>query len=232
MKKDDCAPCPSSSCWSRTWSRSLSLLSLLLLVAAAACRSGGGTQTSEARGIVIVNAPATGQVRRVLAREGMNVDEGAPIVEIAVQDETPAATPSPGESAAERAARNYRSADAEIEAARAEAVKHEAEVQRLTPLVANNEASPAQLEGERSLYERAQQRLQQAQDAKRKAESGLLASRQSELQPQGSVAPPAPREQLVTANASSAGTVSVINARVGERVKVGQPLATLRTGQP
>ncbi|HEY0404515.1 MAG TPA: hypothetical protein VGC89_02235 [Pyrinomonadaceae bacterium] len=228
MKNDARKP-RSSSSHRKPW---LLALSLLLVALTAGCRSGGGAETSEARGVVIVNSPATGQVRRLLAREGMTVSEGAPIVEIAVQNETQAPTPTPGESVAERAARNFKSADAEIEAARAEAVRHEAEVQRLTPLVSNGEASPAQLEGERALFEHAQQRLQQAQEAKRKAESGLLASRQSEQQQQGNFAPPAPLEQLVTANATSAGTVSVINARVGERVKVGQPLATLRSGQP
>lgn len=205
-------------------------LALTLFVASAACQSNGGSTGGETSGVVIVNAPANGEVRRVLAREGMTVDAGAPIVEIAVREETPAPAPSPGESAQARAARNFKTADADIDAARAEAVKHEAEVQRLTPLVANGEASAAQLEGERALYERAQQRLQQAQDAKRKAESGLRASRAAEQQ-QSNAAPPAPREQLVTANASSAGTVSVINARVGQRVKAGQPLATLRTDQ-
>ena len=117
------------------------------------------------------------------------------------------------------------------EAARAEAVRHDAEVQRLTPLVTSGEASAAQLEGERALFEQAERRLQQAQEAKRNAEGGLLAARQPE---QNQVSVPlasAPREKLVSATASSAGTVSVINARVGERVKEGQPLATLRADQ-
>lgn len=210
-------------------------LALLTTLASLACQSGGGTSGgSDGRGIIIVNAPATGEVRRVLAREGMTVNEGAPIVEIAVQEENaPAATPSPGESAEARAVRNFKAADAEIEAARAEAVRHEAEVQRLTPLVASGEASQAQLEGERALYERAQQRLQKAQDTKRSAETGLLASRQPGQQNQGSTAAPAqaPRERIVTANATSAGTVSVINARVGQKVTSGQPLATLRADQ-
>ena len=202
-------------------------LALAALVTASACQSGVGTTNSEARGIIIVNAPAAGEVRRVLVREGMTINEGTPIVEIAVQTETPAApTPSPGESAEARAARSFKAADAEIEAARAEAVRHEAEVQRLTPLVASNEASQAQLEGERALYERAQQRLQQAQDSKRRAETGLLASRQQSGQNQGST--PASREQIVIASATANGTVSAITARVGDRVKSGQPLATLR----
>jgi multidrug efflux pump subunit AcrA (membrane-fusion protein) len=211
------------------------VLALVTTFASLACQSGTGTSGSsgDPRGIIIVNAPATGEVRRIVAREGMTVAEGQPIVEIAVQEEGPAATPSPGESAEARAVRNFKAADAEIEAARAEAVRHEAEVQRLTPLVASGEASQAQLEGERALYERAQQRLQKAQDTKRSAETGLLASRQpGPQQNQGSTAgPPAPRERIVTANASSAGTVSVISARPGQKVTSGQPLATLRADQ-
>ncbi len=203
-------------------------LALAALLASSACQSGGGTTGGgDARGIIIVNAPAAGEVRRVIAREGMTVNEGAPLVEIAVRDERATATPSPGESAETRAVRNFKAADAEIEAARAEAVRHEAEVQRLTPLVASGEASPAQLEGERALYERAQQRLRQAQDAKRSAETGLLAARQPG-QNQNSAAAPLPSERIITANASAAGTVSVINARVGQKVTAGQPLATLR----
>lgn len=209
-------------------------LALAALATSSACQSSGNSSSGDARGVIIVNAPAAGEVRRVLAREGMTVDEGTPIVEIAVQTETAGPTPSPGENAETRAVRSFRAADAEIEAARAEAVRHEAEVQRLTPLVASGEASAAQLEGERALYERAQQRLQQAQDSKRRAESGLLAARQPG-QNQGSATTtttaPAPREQIVTAVATSAGTVSAIAARVGEKVKSGQPLATIRASQ-
>ena len=97
-----------------------------------------------------------------------------------------------------------------IEAARAEAMRHDAEVQRLTPLVESGQASPAQLEGERALFERAEQRLQKAQDAKRNAESGLLAARQPG-QDQGSAPAAAPSEKIVAATATSAGIVSVIN---------------------
>ncbi len=201
-----------------------------LLAVSSACGSGGGGggDESAARGIVVVNAPAAGEVRRVIAREGMIVNEGAPIVEIAVLTEGPRPTPTPGQSAESRAAGNFRAADAEIEAARAEVVRHDAEVRRLTPLVASNEAPQAQLDAERALYERAQQRLQQAQDAKQRAEGDLRIARQPGQNQTGTTAPPPPREQLVTAVASSAGTVSVVNVRVGERVKAGQALATLR----
>lgn len=209
----------------------LALLSLLALVASLACHGSQSGSSNDARGIVVVNAPSAGQVRRVLVREGMSVAAGTPIVEIAVQAEgAVAVAPSPGESAESRAARGYKTADAEVEAARAEVVRHQAEVERLTPLVASGEASQGQLDGERALYERAQQRLQQAQNAKRGAESGLLAARQPG---QSNTAPAAaPREQLVQAVTPSAGTVSAVSARVGDRVTTGQPLATLRADQP
>ena len=200
-----------------------------LLAVASACGSSNSSEESAARGIIVVNAPATGEVRRVIAREGMVVTEGAPIVEIAVMTEGPRATPTPGESAESRAAGSFRAADAEIEAARAEVVRHDAEVRRLTPLVASGEAPQAQLDAERALYERAEQRLQQAQDAKQRAEGDLRVARQPGQNQTGTAAQPTPpREQLVTAVASSAGTVSVVSVRVGERVKAGQPLATLR----
>ena len=210
----------------------LCALAFLTLFASASCRSNESRTSNEAsRGIIVINAPAAGEVRKVLVREGMPVNEGATIVEIAVRDATPLVTPSPGENAESRAARNFKAAEAEIAAARAEAVRHQAEVERLTPLVASGDISQGQLDGERALYERAQQRLQRAQETKRSAESGLLAARQPD-QKQNNTATLAPREQTVLAIATSAGTVSAISAHVGDRVTAGQPLATLRADQP
>ena len=74
-------------------------------------------------------------------------------------------------------------------------------------------------------YEQAQRRLTQAQEAKRNAEGALLAARQPN---QSQVNVPTPREQVVTAVSSSPGKVAVINVRVGDLVKVGEPLATIR----
>jgi multidrug efflux pump subunit AcrA (membrane-fusion protein) len=186
-----------------------------------ACRA---PQAGEETGtIIVVNAPSAGVVRRVLVSEGARVEAGTPIVEIAIPQPQPVAQTSAGESAESRAANNVRASQAEIEAARAEVVRHEAEVQRLTPLVAAGQAAQAELDGERALYERAQQRLQQAQQAARQADTGLLAARQPNATP-----PPVVREQTVTANATSAGTVRVINTRVGDHVTIGQPLATIR----
>jgi multidrug resistance efflux pump len=161
-----------------------------------------------------------------MVREGMSLDEGAPVVEIAVQTDALNAPPIKTEDPQARAGRNLQGAQAAIEASRAEVVRTEVEVQRLAPLVASGEVPQGQLDGARANYERAQQRLQQAQSSAQNAQAGLVAARQ---QPRGSSpAATAPVEQLVTARATSAGIVSAINARVGERVTAGQPLATLR----
>jgi multidrug resistance efflux pump len=165
----------------------------------------------------------------VLVGEGVKVARGAGIVEIALPAPAPAPAPQ-GESPQARAARTYQSANAEIDAARAEVVKHEAEVQRLTPLVASGQASQGELDGERALYERAQQRLQRAQAAARDAQTGLVVAQQPGASRQPNAQAP-PREQLVTANASSGGVVTVISVRPGDRVTQGQPVATLRAEQ-
>lgn len=200
-------------------------LTLAALIVCSSCRSASD---SDSGGIVVVNAPATGEIKRVLVVEGTKVEAGTPIFEIAVQVEAPVVAATPGESAESRATRAVAASNAEIEAARAEVVRHEAEVQRLTPLVSSGEASQAQLDGERALYDRAQQRLQKAQAAAREAESGLIAARQPVANQQNSQTI-APAVKVVNATATSAGTVRVINARVGQHVTAGQPLATIRT---
>ncbi|MDT5060911.1 MAG: hypothetical protein QOH63_1370 [Acidobacteriota bacterium] len=218
-------------CSSSSTNQALKIVAISLLSALASCSSSKTQDENQQYGIVVVNAPAAGEVRRILVSEGTQVSEGAPIVEIAAQEQMQAATPTPGESAESRAVSSIKSSEAEIEAARAEVVKHDAEVQRLTPLVASGEASAAQLDGERALYERAQQRLQKAKDAEQQAEAGLRVARQPGAQA-NSTGQPAPREQIVVARATSAGTVAVISARVGARVTSGQPLATLRADAP
>jgi multidrug efflux pump subunit AcrA (membrane-fusion protein) len=215
---------PSSS-RARKFRVALSGIALATLAALAACAGG----KDEARGIIIVNAPVAGEVRRVLVREGMVVNEGTPIVEIAVRTEARNVPQTKEEDPVARAGKNIGAAQAGIEAARAEAVRAEVEVQRLTPLVASGDASPAQLDGARAEYERAQRRLQDAQGAAQDAQSGLVAARRQRQN--ATAAPVVPTEQIVAAEATSAGTVSVVSARVGDRVTAGQPLATLRAAQ-
>lgn len=204
--------------------------SAALFALAASCAGGGGDEAR--RGLIIVNAPVAGEVRRVLVREGMVVGAGTPLVEIVVRAEAQQGVPQQAkeEDPVARAGRNIGAAQAGIEAARAAAVRAEVEVQRLTPLVASGDVPQAQLDGARAEYERAQRRLQEAQGAAAEAQSGLVAARR---QPQNNAAaaPVAPAEQIVAAEAAGAGTVSVVSARVGDRVTAGQPLATLRATQ-
>lgn len=206
------------------------LLALLLVAASASCRRGGGEGDAggESAGIVVVNAPASGVVRRVLVSEGVSVNEGAGIVEIAVRTETQGAQVSPTGDPVARAAQNIGAAQSEVEAARAEVVRAEVEVNRLTPLVAAGQASQGELDGARATYERAQQRFQRAQSSAQSAQTGLVAARQQQLN--GAGAPAAPKEQLVVARTTSAGRVAVLNVREGDVVTTGQPLATLRAG--
>jgi multidrug efflux pump subunit AcrA (membrane-fusion protein) len=181
-------------------------------------------ESAETNGVIIVNAPAAGVVRRVLVREGAAVNEGEALVEISVPVAgQPAAVPTQTEDPQARAARSVTTAQTEVEAARAEVVRTEVEVNRLTPLVAAGQATEGELDGARAQYEHAQQRLRQAQDAARNAQTGLLVARQ---QPANTAVITA--EQIVAARATSSGTVSAISARVGDRVTAGQPLATLR----
>jgi multidrug efflux pump subunit AcrA (membrane-fusion protein) len=198
------------------------------LLSTTGCRSRSAG-ADDATGIIVINAPAAGEVRRVLVSEGVQVGAGAAIVEIAVRAEQTAVPQPSTEDPQARAARSVTAAQSEIEAARAEVVRTEVEVQRLTPLVASGEAPQGQLDGARAEYDRAQQRFRRAQDAAQGAQSGLIAARQPSLNPSPSGTP---AEQIVAARASAAGTVSAINARVGEHVIAGQPLATLRAAAP
>ncbi len=209
---------------------------LIALLVATACGSRVGSNAPEAGGIVIVNAPQAGEVRRVLVSEGMMVNAGTPVIEIAVRTETPPGTPTPqAEDPRARAGRTIAAAQSEIEAARADAVRADVEVQRLAPLVAAGDVPQAQLDGARAESERAQRRLQQAQSSAQSAQSGLVTvERQQQQTPNAAPAvattTAAPSERLVMAATTSAGTVSVVSARVGDRVIKGQPLATLRAG--
>jgi multidrug resistance efflux pump len=201
------------------------LLFAFVTLPACGSREGGDGDVS---GVVIVNAPAAGEVRRVLVNEGARLKKGDAVVEIVVRAEGAAAPTLRSEDPVAAAGKNIASAQAEVEAARAEVVRAEVEVSRLTPLVAAGQASQGELDGARATYEKAQQRLQRAQAAAQGAQAGLVAARQ----PSRVNAPaPAPSEQVVYATASSDGTVSAVSVRAGARVTAGQPLATLRSEQ-
>lgn len=196
----------------------------MLVVTSWAC----GSKKEATSATVVVNAPVAGRVKRVMVIEGVSVDAGTPIVEIALESIQPAAAPTTGETVESVAVRKLQAANAEVSAARAEVVKHQAEVQRLTALVPSGQESQAALDGEQALYERAQQRLQKAQEAVRVAQTELLAARQPGKNP----SPPPPVEQIVTARTPTAGKVSEVNVRVGDHVTGGQSLATLTLEKP
>jgi multidrug resistance efflux pump len=205
----------------------LTALLLFVLVVSSACGSKEGVD-GETAGVIIVNAPAAGEVKRVMVNEGARLKKGDAVVEIVIRAEPAAAPTQRGEDPVAAAGRNIASAQAEVEAVRAEVVRAEVEVSRLTPLVAAGQASQGELDGARATYERAQQRLQRAQTAAQGAQAGLVAARQ----PNRTATPVStPLQQVVYAVASSDGTVSAVSVRPGARVIAGQPLATLRAEQ-
>lgn len=204
-------------------------LSLVLLALSACGGSGDRSKGGEGRGVVVVSAPQAGVVKRVLVNEGAAVGEGDPVVEIVVQTGQQGAEKKMAEDPVARAAQVIQSSEAEIEAARAAVVRAEVEVQRLTPLVAAGQASQGELDGARADYDRAQQRLQRAQGSAQSAQGGLVAARQ-QAQNRATAPAPTPAEQVEQARASSAGTVTVVSVKAGDRVTQGQPVATLRAG--
>ena len=203
------------------WRALLSFV-LFMLVASTACRSTDTGNSS--RGIIVVNAPVSGEVRRVFVSDGIVVNEGATILEIAVRIEANVAPQTQSDNRQTRAARSIESAQSEVEAARAEVVRTEVEVQRLTPLAASADAPQSQLDGARADYDKAQQRLRKAQSAEQDAQASLVAARQ----PSGNPSPTPLPEQIVNVRATSDGTVTAISVQAGARVTAGQPLATLR----
>lgn len=205
---------------------------LLLLAGLSACGAGGEKSKGDGgRGVVVVNAPSAGVVRRVLVNEGAAVGEGDTVVEIAVRSEQQAGPSSATPDPVSRAAQAIQSSESEIEAARSEVVRTEVEVQRLSPMVAAGQAPQGQLDAARADYERAQQRLQRAQSAAQSAQVGLVAARQQALNPTRPAATPTPAEQVVAARASSDAQVSFVSVKPGVRVSAGQPRATLRAGK-
>jgi cobalt-zinc-cadmium efflux system membrane fusion protein len=202
----------------------MSAIGLACLLDLTSCRSTGTDQAS-ANETVVVKAPAAGQIQRLLISEGTRVDAGAPLMELAPES-TPTASGTPSESTETRAAKDLIAAERSVETARAEVVRNEANVQRLTPLVAAGQATQAELDGAQAQYQQAQQRFRGAQDAARAARGNLDTSRQPGTMPPDS---PSPNEtKTISVPAPVAGIVTVIAGRVGDRVIVGQPLATIR----
>ncbi len=195
------------------------ILSLLALLPATACRSNDkGASTS---GLVVVKAPATGQVRRVLASEGSSVNEGAVLVEIAVESSSGAARPDSGDdgtlarAALETARKQISEAEADVNRAAVEA-------RRIEPLVQSRAAPQSQLDAARAQYQQAQERLDRLRQTARSAQNQIVSSEGRKLS-----AAPAPTEKIVEVRVPVSGTVRVLRARAGQEIIAGQPVATV-----
>ncbi|MEO6392666.1 MAG: hypothetical protein ABIP75_12530 [Pyrinomonadaceae bacterium] len=189
------------------------------------CRSTPADSQTSSRDSVSVTVPSAGKVSRLLVSEGVRVNAGAPVLEL-ISDSVGDSTPTPSNNPEPHAVVNVESADREVDAARGEVVRNEANVQRLTPLVAGGQASQAELDGARAQYDQSQQRLQRAQEAAQSARTSLNQARQ----PGSNTSMPAPTVgfNTISVRAPAAGTVSTIGARVGDRVVAGQTVATIR----
>lgn len=198
----------------------LTASSALLFTTACGTPNDKSSQTT-----VVVKSTAAGQVQRLLVSEGIHVNAGTPLIEIA-PDTAPVPAATPANDSQTNASNTVTNADREVEQARADVIRNEANVQRLTPLVASGQASQAELDGAQALYQQAQQRLQRAQDAAGAAHQNLDLSRQP-----GATTPnaaPTPQSRFAVVVAPVSGIITVIGAKTGDRVIVDQPIATLR----
>lgn len=208
------------------WRKILTIVSVsacvLLTIGCRGTTSDSGTSLNDS---MSVTAPSAGKVERLLVREGVRVNAGAPMIEL-IGDTIGAPTNTPVNNPEAIAVDSVKSADREVEAARSEVVRNEANVQRLTPLVTSGQASQAELDGARAQYDQSQQRLQRAQDAAQTARTDLNQARQPGSKP---TAPESiVNTKVISVRAPAAGTVTIIGVRVGDQVVAGQTIATIR----
>jgi multidrug efflux pump subunit AcrA (membrane-fusion protein) len=187
----------------------LPIVIALAIPLAISCRS----TVTEKSGNIILNAPVTGVVRRVLVNEGASVDKDAAIIEIGAAKEQPASQTANTNSDQARAAR---AAQNDLAAAEAEANRASAELRRIEPLVKRGLASQAELDKARAQAQDSQERLKLARekvnnpDANRNQAPGVAST-----------------EEIVSVRVPAAGTVKAISVHAGQTVTIGQPLATL-----
>src|SRR4051794_23196750 len=203
------------------------VLLLGLALVPTGCTTTKVVQGGMQEGVVVINAPAAGWVRRVLVNEGVSVSKGVPVIEVVANDE---ALPGPDESAEEltkRAARTYSSSKGTVEQALNEVMRAQFEVQRLTQLVVANQAPQSQLDAATMKLNQAQSRLQSAQNAQQSAQTELSAVQNGRSQfAQAPVA--SKREKILTADSTVEGTIAAISVKPGDIVKEGQPILTIR----
>ena len=182
----------------------------LAIPLATSCR----TSVNEPTGNIVLNAPVTGVVRRVLVVEGASVDKNAAIIEIGVQPEQAGASQSSNTNSDQ--ARAVRAAQSDLASAEGEANRTSAGLRRIEPLVKRGLASQAELDKARTESQDAQQRLKLARERAKNPDV-------NRNQPPAIAA----TEEIVAVRAPAAGTVRAISIRAGQMVTIGQPLATL-----
>jgi|GEM_PF-6582893 len=187
----------------------LPIVIALAISLAIACRS----TVTEKSGNIILNAPVTGVVRRVLVNEGASVDKDTAIIEIGATKEQPASQSANANSDQARAAR---AAQNDLSAAEAEANRASTELRRIEPLVKRGLASQAELDKARAQAQDSQERLKLARQKAKNPDAN-----------RNQAPAVASTEEIVSVRVPAAGTVKSIGVHAGQTVTIGQPLATL-----
>jgi len=188
----------------------LPIVIALAIPLAIACRSSTVTEKS---GNIILNAPVTGVVRRVLVNEGASVEKDTAIIEIGAAKEQPASQTANANSDQARAAR---AAQNDLTAAEAEANRASTELRRIEPLVKRGLASQAELDKARAQAQDSQERLKLAREKVNNPDAN-----------RNQTPAVASTEEIVSVRVPAAGTVKAISVHAGQAVTIGQPLATL-----
>ncbi len=192
---------------------------IFAIVFAAACQPEKTADSSA--DLVIVKAPADGIISKILVGEGAEVGENAGIAEIEVTDETSAAPPPENLNEQETAVQN---AQKEIENAQKEVEQASVEMQRVEPLAASDSIPQAQLDAARADFQRAREKLQAAREREKNRETQMLVNRSRET---AAADKTIRRTKIVVARVPVGGKLKVLNARIGQKVRMGQPLATV-----
>lgn len=180
-----------------------------------ACRSQtGGTPEN----LVVVSAPVTGRVRRVLVSEGTSVPDKAAILEI----EVAANIPTTNAAANHNSPQIVPDSQAQSRSAEDDLQRASVELQRIEPLVASNNAPQSHLDAARAQYQQAQERLDRIRRQPPVVSQNITTSQSNSLPPGNKI-----NEIIVAVPVPVAGNVRVISVKNGQTVKAGQPLATI-----
>lgn len=188
----------------------LSVLTVFFLFASA-CSSKSGNQSSN---LVIVNAPNSGEVRRILATEGDIITQNTVIIEIVPLSNIPVAnsnnSPNQNQTDTQTIQKEIKSAEEKLEQA-------SVEVSRMETLVAANSAPQAQLDAARADFQKAQEKLDNLRRINKAPINSVIQPNKTIIQP----------PKIVTVPAPINGKLSVISVRVGQKIKAGQPIAVI-----